>query len=496
MTAYLGAGPIVKALEMGADVVVTGRTADSALALAPCVHEFGWKLCSERRPDDDDPLDPADLDKLAAGSLAGHLIECGGQATGGLFTDWELVPGYENLGFPVVDVDGTSGDIVVRKPPGTGGLLNRFTVAEQLLYEIGDPRSYVLPDVVCDFADVRISDTPEQGRDEAAGVRVTGSRGKPPTDSYKVCATYLDGFRANCAAIVVGGDSAGKAHKVGKALMDRARGLLAQRGLAPFTKHHVSVLGAEDGFGPTGSGPPRPREAVLWMGVQHPDRGAIDLWAREIASAGTGMAPGMCGMVGGRPKATPCLKLFSFLYPKTLVPVVVRMDDDVQAVVVGATSSCHGSNENDVTKERHHHDPDVVEACESSDGATGMKLGRLAYARSGDKGNDCNVGVIARHPAFLPYIKRHVTPTSVAHYFSRLFDDESSGSVVEAYDLPGIDAINFVLRDSLDGGGMASLRPDPLGKSVAQMLLDFELHGIPEPEEIIRRHEERLKDCK
>ncbi len=149
---------------MGADIVVTGRTADSALALAPCMHELGWG--------------PGDLDLLASGSLAGHLIECGGQATGGLFTDWEEVPGYENLGFPVAEVD-RGGAITVTKPPGTGGILTRLAVAEQMLYEVGDPANYVLPDVNCDFTNVQIEG-------EGDSVRVTGAKGKPPTDTYKV----------------------------------------------------------------------------------------------------------------------------------------------------------------------------------------------------------------------------------------------------------------------------------------------------------------------
>ncbi len=187
MTAYFGAAPIVKALEMGADIVVTGRTADSALALAPLVHEFGWKWTG-------------DWDRLAAGSLAGHLIECGGQATGGLFTDWKDVNGYENLGFPIVDVE-ENGDMVLSKPDGTGGLVNRFTVAEQMLYEVGDPSSYILPDVVCDFSDVKMQDI---GHDR---VKITGCKGRSATDTFKICTTYLDGLRATAVAVVMGGEA-------------------------------------------------------------------------------------------------------------------------------------------------------------------------------------------------------------------------------------------------------------------------------------------------
>ena len=191
-------------IQMGADIVVTGRTADSALALAPLMHEFKWG--------------PRDFDRLAAGSLAGHLIECGGQATGGLFTDFDKVDGYDNLGFPIVEVD-SGGDLVLSKPPGTGGLLSRHAVAEQMLYEVGDPGNYILPDVICDFTEVKMSDV-------SGGVAVTGARGKPPTSTYKVSATYLDGFKATGVAVIGGGRAAVKGRKTGEAILKRSKALL------------------------------------------------------------------------------------------------------------------------------------------------------------------------------------------------------------------------------------------------------------------------------
>lgn len=204
MTAYFGAGPIVKALEMGADIVVTGRTADSALALAPCVHEFGWNLKS-------------DWDLLAAGSLAGHLIECGGQATGGLFTDWQQVAksGYANLGFPVIEMS-ADGNFHLSKPDKTGGIINQAAVAEQMLYEVGDPANYILPDVICDFSHVGMSLDQDT-------VQVSGAKGKPPTETFKVSATYLDGFKASSVAIIGGGQAASKGHAVAQAILDRSR---------------------------------------------------------------------------------------------------------------------------------------------------------------------------------------------------------------------------------------------------------------------------------
>ncbi len=452
MTAYYGAGPIVKALEMGADIVVTGRTADSALALAPLMHEFNW--------------DPTDFDRLAAGSLAGHLIECGGQATGGLFTDFERVQGYENLGFPVVDV-ASSGDLVLTKPPNTGGLLDRNAVAEQMLYEVGDPANYILPDVICDFTDVVMSEVDE-------GIMVSGAKGKAPTDTFKVSATYLDGFKATGVAVVAGGRAAAKARKTAEAILARSRGILKAKGMADFSRTHISVIGAEDSFGANAAAQSQlPREAVVWMSVAHPDKRALDIWAREIASSGTGMAPGLCQLVGGRPKAIPCLKLFSFLYPKSDLPATIELGDrkEVYDKVLGSGQPAKGTESSG-------------SGLDLPTGSHTYTLGDLAYARSGDKGNSCNIGVIARHPKYLPYIKKFVTADAVGAYFSHFFESSSPTGKVTCFDVPGIGAINFLLEDVLDGGGIASMRPDPLGKAFAQMLLDIEIKNVPSLEEM------------
>jgi hypothetical protein len=187
MNAYLGARPIATALAMGADVVVTGRCADSAVVLGPLMHEYGWG--------------DGDHDLLSAGSLIGHIVECGPQCLGGLFTDWWTVPGWEDMGYPIAECspDGTA---IITKPPGTGGLVTPATVAEQLLYEIGDPGAYVMPDVVCDWREVRL----EQAAPDR--VRVSGARGLPPTRTYKVTTTSVDGYRVLATALFAGVDVA------------------------------------------------------------------------------------------------------------------------------------------------------------------------------------------------------------------------------------------------------------------------------------------------
>jgi hypothetical protein len=214
--AYLGALPIAQALAAGADVVVTGRCVDSACTVGPLIHEFGWSA--------------QDYDRLAGGSLAGHIIECGCQGSGGLHTDWEQVPDWPNIGYPIVEC-ADDGSFVVTKPAGMGGLIARAAVAEQLLYEIGDPGAYLLPDVSCDFRDVRIEQL------DAERVRVHGARGRAPPDSYKVSATAMDGYRCAGSMVILGIDAAAKAQRTGEAIIARTQAILPTTRLARLSQH-------------------------------------------------------------------------------------------------------------------------------------------------------------------------------------------------------------------------------------------------------------------
>jgi hypothetical protein len=234
MNAYLGALPIAAAFDAGADVVITGRCVDSALALGPLLHEFGWSA--------------GDYDLLSAGSLAGHLLECGAQSTGGNFTDWRDVPGYENMGFPIAECS-ADGSFLLTKAPETGGLVNRATVAEQMLYEIGDPAAYVLPDVICDWREVTL----EQADTDV--VRVAGARGRGPTDSYKVSATYPDGFRLTALFMIGGIEAAAKARRVAGALLEKNRRLLRDKGFADYRQTDVEAIGSESMYGRERPGP-------------------------------------------------------------------------------------------------------------------------------------------------------------------------------------------------------------------------------------------------
>jgi hypothetical protein len=278
MNAYLGAQPIALALDRGADVVITGRCVDSAVVLGPMVHAFGWSW--------------TDYDKLAQGSLAGHLLECAAQVTGGLFTDWRDVPGWDDMGMPIA-VCSADGSFVVTKPPGTGGLVVPLSVCEQMLYEIGDPAAYILPDVVCDFRDVTMTVC---GPDQ---VRVTGARGRPPTPTLKVSATWHDGYRVIGTLTIGGYEAAAKAERTGEAILARVRRLLSARGIPYFSETSIEVLGSESMYGPwRNAAAKNSREVVLKIGARHRDQEALEMLAREIFPPGSSMAQGITGFFG------------------------------------------------------------------------------------------------------------------------------------------------------------------------------------------------------
>ncbi len=436
--AYLGAVAIRDALDLGADIVITGRVVDSAVALAPLVHEYQWSL--------------DDYDKLAQGSLAGHVIECGAQCTGGNFTDWQLVQGFDNMGFPVVEVS-EDGSFVVTKPQGTGGLVSTATVAEQILYEIGNPQAYLLPDVITDFSQVHLEQVGEHR------VRVTGAKGQAPTAQYKVSATYPDGYRVLVSFLIAGREAPQKAQVIADAILTKCERVLAMRSVPPFSEKSVEILGIESTYGEHAQ-TLNSREVVVKIAVKHMFKEACMFFASEIAQASTGMAPALAGIVGGRPKASPVIKLFSFLIDKNQVSVEIDFEGKRYPVEIPPGVSTEQlptlkAGENAL------YQGDEIE----------VPLIEIAHARSGDKGNHSNIGVIARKAEYLPWIRAALTEETVASYMQHVLDAEK-GRVIR-YELPGLNALNFMLENALGGGGVASLRIDPQGKAFAQQLLDM-----------------------
>lgn len=435
MNAYLGARPIAAALDAGAEIVVTGRCADSAVALGPLMHEFGWA--------------DADWDKLSQGSLAGHLIECGPQGTGGNFTDWRDVPGWEDMGMPIVEVS-ADGSFIMTKTDDTGGLVVPASVGEQLLYEIGDPRRYILPDVICDWSRVTL----EQAGDNR--VLVKGARGLGRTGSHKVSATYADGWRSISTLTLAAIDAPAKAERVAQAIIDRCERIFRTRNLGAFRQVSIEVLGAEASYGANACA--RTREVVLKIGVTHDDRNAMQIFASEVAPMAISTAQGLTGLFAGRPKVQPVVRLFSFLHPKGQTPVSVEVDG--QTVPLSISSEREELPTPSAPPEGETADPGTTRVQ--------VPLVALAWGRSGDKGDIANIGIIARKPEYLPYIRHALSQDRVKAYFAHFCE-----GAVERFELPGIHALNFMLHESLGGGGIASVRIDPQAKGYAQMLLDI-----------------------
>lgn len=451
MNAYLGAPAVAEALKQGADIVITGRGVDSAVALGPMMHEFGWSA--------------TDYDKLAQGSLAGHVIECGAQCTGGNFTDWETVAdGYENMGFPFVDIR-EDGSFIVGKPAGTGGLVSVGTVGEQMLYEIGDPRAYLLPDVRCDFTTATLQ---QVGPDQ---VLVQGARGFTPPDTYKVSGTTPRGNRITSTFLMGGRDARAKAERVSQALIRKCEALFAEKGWGPFSETSVELLGSEAMYGPHArAGALATREVVVKIAAKHKEKAALVLFSKELAQAATGMAPGLTGYFGGRPSVQPVVQLWSCKVPKRDVAITVDFEGVRTPVTVIEGSPYDASI---LTPQP------AGETWTPGADAVSVPLIRLAIARSGDKGDHGNVGVMARDPSYLPYIRTALSEQRVSEYFAHLLSTKPPVGSVSRWELPGSHSFNFLIRHALGGGGIASLRTDPQGKCFAQMLLDIDIAVPP-----------------
>ena len=439
--AYIGAAALVKALELGANVIVAGRVADAAVTLAPLIHELGWAW--------------NDWDRMAAGVVAGHIIECGAQCTGGNFTDWHLVKSFRNMGFPLVEVE-RDGSFVVTKHPRTGGLVTAHTVSEQILYEIGTP-AYLSPDVVARFDSVALDqEAPDR-------VRVTGVRGEPAPDKLKVSVSYHAGWRAFGRLIVSGPDTLAKASKVAEAFWESAGG----RGSYEHAIHQF--------IGWNGCHPPlaasEPGEVLVQFAVRDRDERKINTrFSPQIAPRVLGTVPGISYIADlGRPRASEVVAFWPALVSPAAVSQRVVIGEDEIAVGDPAALMRRSTSKPGAGL------PPARRPLPSSPARTvRVRLLRLCLARSGDKGDTANIGVVARSEAIYDWMMENLT----AAFVKRHFDGVCEGDV-ERHELPNLLAVNFLLHRSLGGGGISSLLVDAQGKTYAQYLLAAEVE-IPE----------------
>jgi hypothetical protein len=442
---YLGAAPVVKALEMGANVIIAGRVTDTAVTLAPIMHEFGWR--------------PDDWDKVAAGVIAGHIIECGTQCTGGNFTDWKLVPSFHQLGFPIVEAH-ADGSFVVTKHPGTGGLVSVHTVSEQLVYEMG-AAAYISPDCIARFDSITLT---QEGPDR---VRVTGARGAPAPEKLKVSISFEDGFRAFGRLMVAGPDALAKARKVADVFWECAGGKSlyadAKEQLVGWDSCHAPLAKEEPG------------EVLVQFAVRDPDEKKINArFGPQLVPRVLGTVPGITYLADqGRPRASDVVGYW---------PALISRDCVKQRVICGGREEA--VPQPDLSKARAApFKPEIAEPAFTPSGTrVRVPLSRLCLARSGDKGDTANVGVIARSDAIFAWMRKRLT----ASFVKRRFEGVCRGKVDRAV-VPNLRALNFLLHESLGGGGTLSLLLDAQGKTYSQYLLAAKvtvdaalLEGLPE----------------
>lgn len=445
--AYFGAEPIVRALRHQPDVVVTGRVTDTGITLAPIRHALGW--------------DPHDWDRIAGGIVAGHLIECGVQATGGNFTDWERVPGLGNEGFPVVEVE-ADGSFVLTKQSGSGGLVSPAVAREQLLYEMGDPERYLCPDATVDFSGLSVG---EAGEDR---VLVTGARGGPPPADLKVSASVRGGFSVRGSLVIGGPDVGKKAAALAAAFRDRLQADCEAAGVPFPAEFRADVVGADAAQrGLADAARPDPSEGLVRFAAWSPTREPLRVFRKLLPSLILSGPAGLA-VTGGAPAVSEVVGYWPALVPRDRISAAVRVirvsAGGAEAVVAEEDVRCAGPTGETTRPSRA--EPAPAPDFPRSGPTIEAPLGAVAHARSGDKGDAANIGIIGRSPACYGWISENLSVAVVSDWVR----DVAEGPVTR-YQVPGLWALNFILERALGGGGTRSLLLDPQGKTLAQGFL-------------------------
>lgn len=438
---YLGFPPILKALQSGADIIIAGRVTDTSITMAPAIYEFGWKI--------------DDWDKLASALVAGHIIECGAQSSGGNFTDWHLIEKWDNFGYPIVEIY-EDGEFIVTKHENTGGLITLNSIKEQIVYEMGDPSKYISPDVIADFRTIQLEEIAKNQ------VKVFGVKGYPSTNSFKVSMAYKDGFWAN-GSIIISGPEAKKKAEIFKETFWNRLNIQFEKFNTEYVGYNATHLGLSNEI--------EPNEILLRFGVFDYDNSKINEFAKELAPLILSGPPGVA-VTGGRPRPRSVMSYWPALIPKHFIKsdVFIYNSNEEIEQEFEIDSITGFENEDFVIQEFQS-----IPADNSTyDNLVKVQLNKICLARSGDKGDMANIGIIARSQEIYQYLKTSLTASKVKDWFK----DFCKGEVTR-YELDNILGLNFLLAQSLDGGGTKSLMIDAQGKTFASALLNQEFK-IPE----------------
>ena len=442
---YFGVAPVAEALKWDPDIIITGRVTDTGITLAPMVHEFNW------------PLD--DWDRLASGIIAGHMLECGTQITGGNFTDWEKVDSFSHVGFPIAEIN-ADGSFVLTKHQNTGGLVNVNTVREQLFYEMGNPEAYITPDVIADFTTIQLK------ADGENRVKASGIKGYAPTPLYKVSMAFEDGFKAQGTIIISGPNARKKAEAFAKIFWERCGSDFdhTETEFFGFNACQRSLVNKDDA-----------NEILLRVGVLSSDQRKLRNFSKLVPSLILSGPPGVA-VTGGVPRPQqvvsywPALINKDTVHPKISLIVNGEITDE-QVIKTTATGNFEPQSSN-------------VQVAETPSGPAGkdhdeklVPISSIALGRSGDKGDMCNVGVLARSPKAFEFLDEWLTAQRVKNYFQEL-----CFGPVTRYKLSNLQGFNFLLDEALGGGGTKTLRFDAQGKTFAQGLL---AQKIKIPQEVL-----------